>query len=86
MPTNNIKHFMLTEAKKIANTKYIGKTETHRGLDGSISGETYYPPTYFMNLDIEEILENHPEFDEDTFRGMIRTFQKKDNSDDSPTI
>lgn len=86
MPTNSTKHRMLKEAKRIANIKYESKRKVIRDSQGTIMGEEFYPASYFMNIDIEELLEDHPEYDEDIFRGMIRTFQKKDNSDDSLTI
>jgi hypothetical protein len=80
MPTNNIKHLMLKEAKRIATKEYIDRKVKVLGevaiIDASMIREE----------EIHIVLENHPEYDEDIFRGMIRTFQKKDNSDDSLTV
>jgi hypothetical protein len=76
MPTNKIKHEMLKAAKRVANTEFESKRTVHRGLDGNISSESWYPATYFMNLEIRSILEKHPEFDEDKFREMVRDFIK----------
>lgn len=75
MTTNNTKHEMLKLAKQIANKEYEGKSGIIRGLDGSICGGSYYPPSYFMKLDIDKILEEHPEFDANTFRGMVKEIQ-----------
>jgi hypothetical protein len=76
MSTNKTKHEMLKLARKIANTEYKDKTEIHRGLDGSITGKSWYPAGYFLSLDIKNVLREHPEFDEDRFKEMVRDFIK----------
>lgn len=75
MPTNTIKHRMISAAKKIANTEFESKRITTRGLDGSINGETWYPSTYFREEAIKFVLDNHPEYDSGEFRRMIKEFE-----------
>jgi hypothetical protein len=66
---NNIKHKMLVEAKRIANTEFKGKYI--KLDDGTIS---YFCAKYFKEEEIERVVDQF-EFNEDRFREMIRTFE-----------
>jgi hypothetical protein len=82
MPTNSIKHRMLKEAKRIANKEYRTITKEIQLKNDGDTIRTVISPEIQREWNIDEILDNHPDYDEDIFRGMIRTFQKKDNSDE----
>jgi hypothetical protein len=69
MPTNNIKHLMLREAKRIAN-KY--KDIANRDID-ELSRFVFINQ---VNNEVKKLLKDHPEFDEDAFEEMIKTFQQ----------
>lgn len=82
MPTNNIKHRMIVEARKIASKEYKGFTQyiEETGIDEIISDDEQ------RNRDVQLILNNHPEFDSGEFRRMIREFQvrNKMNKENEP--
>jgi hypothetical protein len=75
MPTNNIRHQMLKEAKRIANTKFVDTVEEEINNDG-LNLKIYTNAAMHKIRAIEKVLENHLEFDEELFEQMIKTFQQ----------
>lgn len=70
MTTNNTKHRMLVEAKKIANKKFSDYMV--RNPLGNV--ERIIPASDMRDGAIRKIILDHPEFDEDKFKQMIKTF------------
>jgi hypothetical protein len=70
MPTKNVKHRMLVEAKRIANTEY--KTITQSGEDNIV---IFISSEEQRKRAAQLILNNHPEFDPNTFRQMIKEIE-----------
>ena len=87
MPTNSIKHNMLIEAKRVANTSFEEKKVINRGLDGSILGYSIIPASMVRNDEINIIIKEHPEFDAGEFRRMIIEIQvrQKENKNELPS-
>lgn len=67
MPTNNIKHRMLIDAKRIANTEFKGYFLTTE--DGN---QLWISPKIVRDARIYTVLEEHPEYDPNEFREMIK--------------
>lgn len=80
MPTQNVKHRMLVEARRIANTEFKDETikVNHNKWDGRrdlIHNRIITMKHEVKNREISKILDNHPEFDPNTFRQMIKEIE-----------
>lgn len=75
MATNTIKHRMLVDAKRIANTEFKDTKEIK--VENDILITKYTNASMNREIEIDFILEEHPEYDEDKFRKMIKTFEKE---------
>ena len=70
MPTNNVKHRMLVEAKRIANTEFKDfYYKDHYGVVKFIS------PIDQKKRLVNRILNEYPEFDSNDFRRMIKEIE-----------
>ena len=81
MTTSTIKHRMLVHAKIIANTEFKDKVEKVRNLSTLEFGEYITPASVVRNDYINSVLREHPEYDETTFRGMIKTYQHQNKQE-----
>ncbi len=86
MATHKVKLAMQKEAKKLLEKEYKIVVYTLNTEDGRTI--TIVPTVEDLRkADIIEILKNHPEFDPNTFRQMIKEFGKrnKNESRDEPS-
>jgi hypothetical protein len=76
MPTLNIKHRMIATARKIASIEFQDKIEKMQYEVNSIPMDVIITANQQREIEVNRILNKHPEFDSDVFRSMVKRFMQ----------